>query len=43
MPNLIELEDAFEHAINDKSFIDEFDYYLKIMLADLTHYTLLNS
>ena len=24
MPNLIELENAFEQAINDKKFIDEF-------------------
>jgi tryptophan synthase beta chain len=29
MPNLIELEEAFETAINDKKFIDEFEYYLK--------------
>ena len=29
MPNLIELEKVFEQAINDKSFIDEFEYYLK--------------
>ena len=29
MPNLIELEEAFNQAINDKKFIDEFEYYLK--------------
>ena len=29
MPNLIELEKAFNDAINDQSFIDEFEYYLK--------------
>ena len=29
MPNLIELEKAFNDAINDKKFIDEFEYYLK--------------
>ena len=29
MPNLIELEKAFNEAINDQSFIDEFEYYLK--------------
>ena len=29
MPNLIELEKAFEQAINDKNFTDEFEYYLK--------------
>ena len=27
--NLIELEKAFESAINDKKFIDEFNYYLR--------------
>ena len=29
MPNLIELEEAFETAINDKNFIDEFECHLK--------------
>ena len=29
MPNLIDLENAFEQAINDKKFTDEFEYYLK--------------
>ena len=29
MPNLIELEKAFNDAIKDKKFIDEFEYYLK--------------
>jgi tryptophan synthase beta chain len=29
MPNLIELEKSFNDAINDKKFIDEFEYYLK--------------
>tara|TARA_B100000029_G_scaffold835_1_gene1003 strand:- start:1585 stop:2784 length:1200 start_codon:yes stop_codon:yes gene_type:complete len=29
MPNLIELEEAFNKAINDKNFLDEFEYYLK--------------
>ena len=29
MPNLIELEKAFEQAINDKNFVNEFEYYLK--------------
>ena len=29
MPNLIELEKAFNDAINDQSFIDKFEYYLK--------------
>ena len=29
MPNLIELEKAFESAINDKKFLDEFEYLLK--------------
>ena len=27
--NLIELEKAFESAINDKKFTEEFEYYLK--------------
>ena len=29
MPNLIELENAFNDAINDKEFTDKFEYYLK--------------
>ena len=29
MPNLIELEKAFNDAINDKNFIQEFEYYLR--------------
>ena len=28
MPNLIELEKAFNDAINDKKFINEFEYFL---------------
>ena len=29
MPSLIELEKAFNSAINDKKFIEEFEFYLK--------------
>ncbi len=29
MPSLIELEKAFNNAINDKKFIEEFEFYLK--------------
>ena len=29
MPNLMELEKAFEQAINDKNFVNDYEYYLK--------------